>query len=313
MNRAYWYGLILFIIAFFLQFIPYLLPALLTGVGLDIWAGDFFIFGIYAGLSAFGDQILNNLLMPVLIIIGGLLGALLLVPLYLGVHRLIYKRSRNYAFINHEVQPSLGRWLRRGILPTLFAVYVSITLANIMVDTLGLDFLTSVFASSIDPFVEDVITLKIMLWGFTGLIAVFICCALVVPTWFLDDAGLLTSNVRIENPLEADPNQLPNISGVGSWLARLLKGYAGIAVILLYITMLTESIILSWQYFLLFGFAELPYLIVNLLMFPLYPVIILFLCLPLLMILDYGVQLRKRFVLRIGEWMGIEKQIDAES
>ncbi len=313
MDRAYWYGISLFIVALLLQFIPFLLPAMLMGTGLNIWTGDFFAFGIYLGLPAFWDQALNNLLMPVMIILGGLFGAILFVPLYLWVHRLIYKQSRNYGFIQHEVKPSLSRWLRRGILPTLFAVYVSITLANIMVDMLGLDFLTTIFASTIDPFVEDVITLKIMLWGLTGLVATFICCALVVPTWFLDDAGLLTSNVKIDNPLDAAPNHLPNISGVGFWLARLLKGYAGIAVIILYITMLTESIILNWQYFLMFGFMELPFLIVNLLMFPLYPIIILFLCLPLLMLLDYFVQSRQRYVTRIGGWMGIEEHFDKES
>jgi hypothetical protein len=313
MERAYWYGIALFIVALFLQFIPFLLPAMLTGSGLNIWTGDFFAFGIYTALPAFWDQTMNNLLMPVMIILGGLFGAILFVPLYLWVHRLIYKRSRNYGFVQHEVKPSLSRWLRRGILPTLFAVYVSITIANIMVDTLGLDFLTTIFASTIDPFAEDVITLKIMLWGVTGLVATFICFALVVPTWFLDDAGLLTSNVKIDSPLDAEPNHLPNISGVGFWLARLLKGYAGIAVIILYITILSEAIILSWEYFLLFGFVELPYLIVNLLMFPLYPVIILFLCLPLLMFLDYLVKSRQRYVVRIGGWLGIEEYFDKES
>jgi hypothetical protein len=119
--------------------------------------------------------------------------------------------------------------------------------------------------------------------------------------------------VRIDNPLDAAPNHLPNISGVGFWLARLLKGYAGIAVILLYITVLTEAIVLSWEYFLLFGFVELPYLIVNLLMFPLYPVIILLLCLPLLMLLDYFVKSRQRYVIRIGGWLGIEEHFDKKS
>lgn len=313
MDRAYWYGIVLFIVALLLQFIPFLLPAMIMGIGVNIWAGDFFDFGLYALLPAFWDQTVNNLLMPVMIIVGGLFGALLFVPLYLGVHRLIYKRSRHYGFIQHTIDPSLGRWLRRGILPTLFTVYVSITIANIMVNTLGIDFLTTIFASTIDPFVEDVITLQIMLWGFTGIAASFVCYTLVVPTWFLDDAGLLTSNVRIDNPLDAKPNHLPNISGVGFWLARLLKGYAGIAVILLYITMLTESIILSWEYFLLFGFVELPYLIVNLLMFPLYPFIILFLSLPLMMLLDHFDKPRQQYVKRIGRWLGIEEHFDTES
>jgi hypothetical protein len=272
-----------------------------------------FDYGFYGALSGFGDQAFNNLLMPLTIILGGLVGGLLFVPIYLGVHRLIYKRSRNYGFLDHQVTPSLSRWFRRGILPTLFAVYVSMTLANIMVDTLGEPFLSLIFAETIDLVVEDIITLKIMLWGITGLVATFICCALVVPTWFLDDAGLLTSNVQIDNPLDTVPNQLPNISGVGFWYARLLKGFAGIAVIILYITTLTESIILSWQYFLMFGLSELPYLIVNLLMFPLYPIIILCLSLPLLMILDYFAQSRQRYVKRIGEWMGIHTHYESES
>jgi hypothetical protein len=313
MERAYWYGILLFILALFLQFVPFFLPALIAGTGIDIWGGDIFDFGVYANLSAFFDQALNNLLLPVTIILGGLVGGILFVPLYLGVHRLIYKRSRNYGFVDHKIVPSLSRWLRRGILPTLFAVYVSMTLANIMVDVLGEPFLNLIFGASVDPALEDIITLKIMLWGITGLVGTFVCCALVVPTWFLDDSGLLTSNVEIDNPLDTVPNELPNISGVGFWLARLLKGYAGIAVIILYITTLTESIILSWEYFLMFGFIELPFLIVNLLMFPLYPFIILFLSLPLLMALDYFVQSRQRYVIRIGESMGIQTHYKSES
>jgi hypothetical protein len=300
MKRNYVYGIILFVLALFLQFIPYIVPALLTGIGFDIWSGDVYQIGIYAVLPAFWEQTMNNLLMPITILAGGLFGSIFLVPLYLGVHRLFYKRSRFYGFIRNDIKPSLGRWLRRGILPALFTVYVSITLSSILVDTMGEPVLSMIFASSIDLAVEDVITLKVMLWGITGLFATFLCCALVVPTWLLDDAGLITSNIKIDGPFQAMPNQLPSVSGVGSWLARLLKGYAGIAVILLYITVLTESTILSWNYFLLFGFAELPFLIVNLLMFPLYPIVILFLLLPLLMLLDYFIQLRNRYVIRIG-------------
>ena len=308
MERNYVYGTILFILALFLQFIPVIIPALIAGIGIDIWSGDVFQIGIYAFLPAFWEQTMNNLLMPITILVGGLFGAVLFVPLYLGVHRLFYKRSRFYGFIKNDITPSLSRWLRRGLLPALFTVYVSITVSSILVDTLGDPVLSMIFASSIDLAVEDVITLKIMLWGITGLFATFVCCALVVPTWLLDDAGLITSNIKIDGPLQAAPNQLPSVSGVGSWLARLLKGYAGIAVIILYITVITESTILSWNYFLLFGFAELPYLIVNLLMFPLYPIIILFLLLPLLMLLDYYIHLRNRYVFRIGERMGIKER-----
>ncbi|MDO8123544.1 MAG: hypothetical protein Q6364_04110 [Candidatus Hermodarchaeota archaeon] len=312
MERSYWYGILLFVLALFLQFIPFFLPALISGVGVDIWGGDIFDYGLYATLSAFGDQALNNLLLPVTILLGGLIGGILFVPLYLGVHRLIYKRSRNYGFLDHQITPSLSRWLRRGILPTLFAVYVSMTLANILVDTLGDPILSLIFADTINLAIEDIVTIKIMLWGITGLVGTFVCCALVVPTWFLDDAGLLTSNVKIDQPLDTIPNQLPNISGVGFWLARLLKGFAGIAVIILYATTLTESIISTWQYVLMFGIVELPYLIVNLLMFPLYPIIILLLSLPLLMVLDYVVQSRQRYVKRIGEWMGIQTHFESE-
>jgi hypothetical protein len=190
---------------------------------------------------------------------------------------------------------------------------VSITLANLLVDTVGEPIISMIFSPIVDVGVEDIVTLKIMLWGITGLFATFVCSALVVPTWFLDDAGILTSNVEIDNPLNVEPNQLPNISGVGFWLARLLKGYAGIAVILLYATTVTEAIILSWQAFLSLGVIELPYLIVNLLMFPLYPFIILLLSLPLMMLLDYFVQSRQRYVIRIGERMGIQEYFDAVS
>jgi hypothetical protein len=312
MKRHYWYGISLFIIAFGLQFIPYLIPALLGGFGIDIWAGDLYEIGIYAYLPAFWDQALNYLLMPVSILVGGLLGGLLFVPLYLWVHRLFYKRHRYYGFFKNEVNPSLSRWLRRGFLPALFTVYITMTIANILVDTLGLPVLNMIFAGTIDLALEDVVTIKLMLWSITGLIGGFVSCLLVVPTWFLDDAGLLTTNVSIENPLKVKPNHLPNITGVGFWMARLLKGYAGIAIILLYISVLAESIVLTWQYYLMFGLAELPFLIVNILMLPLYPIIILFLLLPLIMLLDYFIQSRQKYVINIGAKMGVEEHLGTD-
>jgi hypothetical protein len=167
-----------------------------------------------------------------------------------------------------------------------------------------------IFAETIDLALENVVTIKLMLWSITGLIGGFVSCLLVVPTWFLDDAGLLTTNVSIENPLKVKPNHLPNITGVGFWMARLLKGYAGIAIIILYISVLAESILLTWQYYLMFGLTELPFLLVNILMLPLYPIIILLLLLPLIMLLDYFVHSRQKYVSIVGRTMGIEEHYE---
>ena len=73
MERNYVYGTILFILALFLQFIPVIIPALIAGIGIDIWSGDVFQIGIYAFLPAFWEQTMNNLLMPITILVGGLL------------------------------------------------------------------------------------------------------------------------------------------------------------------------------------------------------------------------------------------------
>jgi hypothetical protein len=313
MKRIYWFGLILFVIALLIEIIPPTLLPIMTGHPEALFFGDQLIFGFYAFLPAYLDNVINILLMPLLIVLGAILGGFLLTPVYLWVHRLLYGRSRFYGFIEGRMSPSIGRWLRRGILPTLFSVYVYMTLASFIVENPQLGILNML----LDPFIisiEPVLTLKHLLWGFTGLIGSFVTIFLVAPTWFLDDAGLLTSNVELTQTLQVKSQDLPSISGVGAWLARLLKGYAGISVIILYAIEFQKAIALSLYIISVSPVPELeiPHLIMSFVMFPLFPILLLLWSLPALMLLDHIFESRQRYVHNLGRSMGITTFFQSE-
>ncbi len=98
--------------------------------------------------------------------------------------------------------------------------------------------------------------------------------------------------------------------GVGTWLARFLKGFAGIAVILIYAQHIFQIFIQGWSYVIIIGPEELPFFLSNLILLPLQPLLTLFLSLPLLMVLDYITDQRKRYIIDTSKRFGIAPHID---
>jgi hypothetical protein len=301
-NSTYLRASVAFIFAVIVILSPSLIIALLAPGAVP--TGDRLVGFPFGGLSAFWDGLLDYLLLPLVILVGGLVGGVLLTPLYLLIHWMVYGRSRFYGFVKVRKPPSMFRWLRRAVLPSLFGVQVGLFLATELVNAGAAGLVVS------PPLVFGApqVTQILLTWTYTLLIGLPVTFALVTPTWVLDDAGLVTSNVPLKPSGDGEEADLPQVSGVGIWFSRLLKGYAGIAVVLSYAAVMTGATVQAWQ-ILLYNPAELPFFLGGVITLPLMPVYLMFLSLPLIMVFDRMRGWIQRYVRRIGKRLAITKSL----
>lgn len=303
MGSTYVKALLVFILAVIVIVSPSLIIVVLVPGAVPM--GDRLVGFPFGGLSAFWDGLLDYLLLPLVVLVGGLVGGVLLTPLYLLVHWLVYRRSRFYGFVRVRRPPSVLRWLRRAILPSLFGVQAGLFLAIGLVAGGGAGLVVwPPLVAGGSPVWQILLT-----WTYTLLLGLPITFALVTPTWLLDDAGLVISNVPLKPSAGGEEADLPQVSGVGTWLSRLLKGYAGIAVVLSYASIMTGAMTEAWQ-ILLYNPAELAFFLGDLIIFPLMPVYLMFLSLPLIIVFDRLRGWIQRYVRRLGKRLAIAKSLN---
>jgi hypothetical protein len=220
------------------------------------------------------------------------------------VHWLVYRGNRYYGFVRVRKPASIFRWLRRAILPSLFGVEAGLFLAIGLVSAGGAGLVVWLPLLSGVPQVSQIL----LTWTYTLLIGLPVTFALVTPTWILDDAGLVISNVPLKPSEDGEVADLLQVSGVGTWLSRLLKGYAGIAVVLSYATIMTGALAEAWL-LLLSNPAELAFFLGDLIIFPLMPVYLMFLSLPLIIVFDRMRGWIQRYVRRLGKRFAITKSL----
>jgi hypothetical protein len=192
MVSAYVKAFLVFILAVIVIVSPSLIIVVLVPGAVP--TGDRLVGFPFGRLSAFWDGLLGYLLLPLVVLVGGVVGGVLLTPLCLLVHWLVYRRSWFYGFVRLRRPLSMVRWLRRAILPSLFGVQAGLFLAMGLVSAgaAGLVVWPPVVAG-----VSQVWQI-LLAWTYTLLIGLPTPFALVAPTWVLDDAGLVISNVPLQ-------------------------------------------------------------------------------------------------------------------
>jgi hypothetical protein len=109
------------------------------------------------------------------------------------------------------------RILRRAAAPALFSVstagLVSGVLRNYLFE----------IPTSIAPALRPLYPISITLMG--ALIVMPVALALFVPTWILNDAGIVTHLKKGQ----MDVRQCPDTEGVGKWYSNMLRGYSILA------------------------------------------------------------------------------------
>ena len=176
------------------------------------------------------------ILIPISGIIGTLLGGYILSPMIMILHKFFY-RSKKYYGIQHEPEDKKISLLSSGFYPVLMAVNLSFV------------FLTPEIISGIleaDVIANFAVVLKIpvfirLLGQTILLIFTFGASTLLFsPVWVLKDSGIVFTN----KDKVVNSNETLLIKSIGEWFQTLLKGYAGIGVILTYFFVIFDFIVI---------------------------------------------------------------------
>ncbi|MFX1594051.1 MAG: hypothetical protein ACFFCL_15280, partial [Promethearchaeota archaeon] len=138
---------------------------------------------------------------------------------------------------------------------------------------------------------------------FAGLLPIVIGIGLGLfsPVWFLLDAGIVYSN-RLKVKGTSKPTE---VRSVGGWYLSLLKGYAGISMIISFYTflsMIIQSLITSsdelFRWILIAG------------LWPVLPFLLAIMVLIGVILLDKTFNHRKRFILKWAKKLGINSPLE---
>ncbi|MHA1136637.1 MAG: hypothetical protein ACTSSE_09135 [Candidatus Thorarchaeota archaeon] len=217
-------------------------------------------------------------------ILGTLIG-FVLAPLFLWGYKKVIGRHHIFA-IHEEEPPEKFKSTFMGFFPALMATNF----------TLSLIFNPAIMAF---PMFQD----YYLEWS--GIIFLFFnlgaylqvpAFALFSAAWIIYDSGIVALNKGDVGNVSASID----LQGVGKWYLSFLKGYAGISVIL-------SLYQFTFDFLAQYG-SEVHYSAVIFLF--ILPIILMFWVLPAIILFDATYGSRRRFILKIGEKIGIKHEFD---
>lgn len=174
------------------------------------------------------------LILPLSGIIGTLLGGYILSPIIMGLHKFFYRSSKFYG-IQSETSSKKVKLLSSGFYPVLMAINLSFIFLTpeILTVILEADVISDFTVALKIPVFVRLLGQNILL-----LLTFGVSTLLFSPVWLLKDSGIIfTTKEKVENS-----NETILIKSIGEWFQTLLKGYAGIGVILTYIFVIYDFI-----------------------------------------------------------------------
>ena len=224
-------------------------------------------------------------------VIGGLLAGYLFSPLFLFVHRKIIGRKMVYGLQDKE-QIDEFKAIKKGFFPGFFAM------------SIGLDLM-------INPVIQDIVLKPSFAGGdmLSQLVTFFALLPILIgigtglfsPVWYLLDAGIVYSN---KNKVKG-ASYPTEVKSVGGWYMYLLKGYAGITVIITFYTFISQ----------IFASVITPYsdiisTAIIILLMPVVPVLIALMTVPGFIALDKTYAHRKKYVRTVAHKLGISGPLE---
>ncbi|MFX0039158.1 MAG: hypothetical protein ACFE9C_13990 [Candidatus Hodarchaeota archaeon] len=228
---------------------------------------------------------------PLVTIAGAVVGGYSLAPLYLVLHKKIIGRKMTYGI---QEKPSSTKFHKtlQGFFPTLIALNFALMLGP----------LPLVYRSIISSMYwgapgENVFAAILTLLMFFLGISAFIFS----PIWFLLDGGIIyTNKEKVENkdkPIE--------IRAVGGWYLFIMKGYAGISVIIEYVLFFD----LFLRQMLTLAFHDV---VIALIIFIPFPITLTFVFIPAIIILDIFKERRKKYIRKCANKFGISDILEVK-
>ena len=245
-------------------------------------------------LIPFGHQgiqfaIIFFVLWPLLSILGAILFGYLLTPLFLIVHKKVIGRDAVYG-IQEKAESKEFKKYFQGFFPALIAINLSL----MVVDDPESPFMQFILHEPGEP--------SMVLPAFVIMLAFTICIALALfsPAWFLRDSGIVYSNKEKDK----DTDKPIEIRSVGGWYIQLLKGYAGISVILTY-----YDFFMNYLPILMEGSSLFSYILIFILFIPM-PIIVALSTIPAIILLDLTRESRKKYVKKIAMKYGVSDLVE---
>ena len=176
------------------------------------------------------------LILPISGIIGTFFGGYILSPMIMVFHKSFYRSSKFYG-IQSESNTQKVKLLSPSIYPVLMAINLSFyfltpEIISVILDANVISDLTIALKIPVFLRLLGQTILLILTFGASTL--------LFSPVWLLKDSGIIfTTKEKVENS-----NEKLLIKSIGEWFQTLLKGYAGIGVILTYILVIYDFITL---------------------------------------------------------------------
>ena len=245
----------------------------------------------YTPLIPVDDAVFEILIVLIILPITGILGSFiigyLLVPIYLFVHVKIIGCNLEYGFLEMDT-PKNKKFKKsfQSFFPILLAVNISLILAS------NQEFMSIIVYPDhqVNPGEVNPIGFMFLLMYTVG-----ISMGLFSAAWFIIGTGIIYSNKKkVEKT--GDPIE---IRSVGGFFKSLLKGYAGISVILSFINYLV-FLTSFWQ----------SDLLINILMQIAIPVLITCFNTLTMMILDITKGIHKKYVRFIAKKLGVVDNLE---
>jgi len=233
-----------------------------------------------------------SLLFLVIIPLGAIIGSFLgnfLAPLFLLVHKKVLGRRFNYS-IEERSSPDKFKGIFQGLFPALMAINFGLLMANnsSMIELL----LSPQQLGSSGAAIQILVMLLLMGW------TLGISFALFSSVWTLMEAGIVYNN----KDKVKDSGYPVEVRAVGGWYSYLLKGYAGISVILA-LYQLSSELILE---------ATAVGNITLILTLVFFPILISILVLPAMILFDMFKKNRKNYIRKFARKIKITNFIELD-
>lgn len=218
-------------------------------------------------------------------IIGAVIVGFLLAPLFLIAHRFTVGLRMKYG-IQERPEPKKLKIGFKALFPSLLAINFALMFAQFeWIQELVL----------IDWRLEQGKAMVLML-TFITILPLFmgISHGLFSSVWFLLDAGIVFTNKEKVKELR-DPIE---VRSVGGWYHYILKGYAGIGIIISYI-FFTEAVVAETG-----GFEN------GIILIPLMPILMVLMSIPAFIILELTVSIRINFIRKYAEKLKITQKLE---
>ncbi|MFX0073300.1 MAG: hypothetical protein ACFFAO_19650 [Candidatus Hermodarchaeota archaeon] len=236
------------------------------------------------------DVVYMFIMITICAIIGGTFVGYALGPLYLYAHKKIVGRKMIYGIQEKEKPDKFKKYFLKGLFPALMALNFALMFAFT-------DWVQTIATTNQGESGETtpMVTLLALLALMTG-----ISMGVFSSAWFLLDAGIVYTNKEKVKDL-SDPIE---IRSVGGWYNYLLKGYAGISVILSFYAFF-------WYMYEIMEIGNRidGMNIMFIIFYPTLPLVIAILSFPALILLDLTHNHRKKYIRKIAEKFKISEPL----